>query len=152
MRISVFLISVCFILVASVSCKNAANNSEKNNSVLQTSAESDTDTQTGRGCYLTVNNQAETAVRLKNGIREYRTSSGIKGIQMGTQETFLISFYKLPDGTYPATLKIASLSIGTGLYPYVSVPEYEFKLDSKYEIMVTGKEADNLSLGPIIEK
>ena len=46
---------------------------------------------------------------------------------------------------------MATLKVGPALYPSM-LPEFEYKLDTKYSITITGAEADNLKLDPVKEE
>ena len=97
------------------------------------------------GFYLTINNQANTAVRFTKGDEEFETSLGVKGIKSGAQETFFVAFSKNADGSYPDSFKMSTLKIGAALEP-VTLPEFEYELDKRYTITVKGEQADNLNL------
>ena len=103
------------------------------------------------GFYLTINNQAHTAVRFTKGDEEFETSLGVKGIKSGAQATFFVPFTRGVDGSYPDSFKMATLKVGPALYPSM-LPEFEYKLDTKYSITITGAEADNLKLDPVKEE
>ena len=102
------------------------------------------------GFYLTIENKSNTGVRLKKDGVEFTTPLGLKTIQSGTNETFFIPFPKNADGSYPDSFKITDLSIGAVGYP-ITLPEYEYMLDTKYMIIVKGEQQDNLEISPIKE-
>lgn len=100
------------------------------------------------GFYLTINNQAHTAVRFTKGDEEFETSLGVKGIKSGSQVMFFVPFHKNPDGSYPDSFKMSTLKIGSALNPII-LPEYEYKLDTKYSVTIKGSQADNLTAEPV---
>ena len=102
------------------------------------------------GCWLKVNNQASTSVQLKMGDKKFTTSNGTSGIRQGKAETFFIQFPMNADHSPTDVFKISTLKIGTALYEGVALPEHIYKLDTQYEITVTGNRED-LKISPIKE-
>ena len=85
------------------------------------------------------------------GDKIFTTSLGLSNILTGKAETFFIQFPMNADHSPTDVFKISTLKIGTALYEGVALPEYVYKLDTKYEITVTGEEQDDLMVSPIKE-
>ena len=101
------------------------------------------------GCWLTVHNLSKTSISLKMGNKIFLTSQGFNTIVSGAVEMFFLPFPKEADGSYPKNFKIDNLTLGA-LAPF-AVPEYSYKLDTQYRIVVNGECQDNLSLEPLQE-
>lgn len=103
------------------------------------------------GFYLTINNQAETAVSFLKGDQQFRSSAtGRRGIPSGSQVTFFVPFERVEGKWYPNEVEFSTLKIGSSQHPK-TLPATTFKLDTRYSIKVTGDDAKGLTLDSIQE-
>jgi hypothetical protein len=100
--------------------------------------------------YLRIVNNSNTAVRFTRGDDEQLTSMGIRGIAPANTNVYSVKIARNPDGTYPESMEISQLKIGT-LQNSLGVPTNTYKLDYVYTITVTGADASNLALGAVTE-
>jgi hypothetical protein len=107
-------------------------------------------TLTSGGFFLRVVNNSTTAVMVTRADEELFTSMGIRGIVPGSTNVYTVRISRNPDGTYPASMEISQLKIGTQ-QNMLAVPSNAYKPDYVYTITVTGAGASNLVLGTITE-
>ena len=69
----------------------------------------------------------------------------------GAQETYLIRFTRNQDKSYSESMTTARLNFGAD-NDCVNLPSHEYKLDHRYELVVTGDQADDLTLRAIVDK
>jgi hypothetical protein len=100
--------------------------------------------------FFRIQNNAGTSVRFTKGDEEQVTSTGIKGIGPTASNTFAVKIERNPDGTYPSSVQISGLKIGT-MQNALTVPDQAYKPDYIYTITVTGADASNLVLGAVAE-
>ena len=100
------------------------------------------------GFYLTVNNQSKTGVSFQKGQDKFITSLGIRSVGSGRQETFFVPFPRNADKSYPDKFEMSTLRIGSELAGQ-DLPKFEYELDQKYVLDVTGEDADDLQISPV---
>lgn len=103
--------------------------------------------------YLIIDNQTSgVGLRVREGNADQITSTGVKVINAGRENTFQINMGEKPgeSSEYLDSRTINTYSIGPSIN-FKQLPSFNFESDKIYKVIVTGADESTISLGTITE-